>query len=36
MPAKIYYYSDRERHKKVARDYCQNNKEHILEHKKHI
>ena len=34
MPAKIYYYSDREHHKKVARDYYQNNKESILEHKK--
>ena len=36
MPAKIYYYSDREHHKKVARDYYQNNKESILEHKKNI
>ena len=34
MPAKIYYDSDREYHKKVARDYYQNNKESILEHKK--
>ena len=36
MPAKIYYDSDREHHKKVACDYCQNNKESILEHKKNI
>ena len=36
MPAKIYYDSDREYHKKVARDYYQNNKESILEHKKNI
>ena len=34
MPAKIYYDSDREYHKKVARDYYQINKESILEYKK--
>ena len=33
MPAKIYYDSDREYHKKVASDYYQNNKDSILEHK---
>ena len=36
MPAKIYYDSDREHHKKVARDYYQNYKESKLEHKKNI
>ena len=36
MPAKIYYDSDREYHKKVASYYCQNNKESILEHKRNI
>ena len=36
MPAKIYCYSDREPHKKVASDYYQNKKEHILEHRKNI
>ena len=36
MPAKIYYDSDREYDKNVARDYYQNNKESILEHKKNI
>ena len=36
MPAKIYYYSDREHHKNVASDYYQNKKERILEHRKNI
>ena len=36
MPAKIYYDSDREYHKKVACDYYQNNKGNILEHKRNI
>ena len=36
MPAKIYYDSDREFHKKVACHYYQNNKESILEHKRNI
>ena len=34
MPAKIYYDSDREHHKKVGRHYYQNNQQSILEHKK--
>ena len=36
MPAKIYYDSDREYHKKKASDYYQNNKECILEHRKNM
>ena len=36
MSAEIYYYSDREHHKKVSRDYYYHNKENILEYKKNI
>ena len=34
MPAKIYYESNKEHHKKVSRDYYHNNKEHVLEYQK--
>ena len=34
MPAKIYYESNKEHHKKVSSDYYHNNKEHVLENQK--
>ena len=34
MPAKIYYDSNKEHHKKVSRDQYHDNKEHVIEYHK--
>ena len=34
MPAKIYYESNKEHHKKVSCDYYHNNKDHVLNYMK--
>ena len=36
MPAKIYYDSNKEHHKKVSRDQYHDNKEHVIEYQKKI
>ena len=36
MPAKTYYDSNKEHHKKVSRDQYHDNKEHVIEYQKKI